>query len=83
MLYKGRSGWRHKERTDAIIHNMGGASGEVSGKTKIETYQRYIEQAEKMEGSWDPPPRLKKICKSLMEKDADTGEWILRYHWHS
>jgi hypothetical protein len=62
---------------------MGGASGAIRGRTKIETYLRYVEETEKMEGSWDPEPRLKKFCKRLMAKDPDTGEWVLPYHWHS
>lgn len=62
---------------------MGGSSGEIRGKTKIETYLRYAEQAEKQEGSWHPPVQNKKECKRLMEKDPGTGEWILRFHWHT
>jgi hypothetical protein len=62
---------------------MGGSVGEVRGSTKIETYLAYVEEAEDDQGHWDPPVRLKKVCKRLMEKDPETEEWVLRYRWHT
>jgi len=62
---------------------MGGASGEVSGRSKIEAYIKYQEITEGWDGSMDPDPKYKKFCKSLMELDPETGEWVLYYHLHT
>jgi len=58
-----------------IMRRMGGAYGEVRGATKKEATDR--------EGSWYPDPAHKKDCKEEMERDPNTGEWVLRYHWHT
>ena len=66
-----------------IMRSMGGAYGEVRGATKIETYLRYLKEATDREGSWYTDPAHKKDCKEEMERDPNTGEWVLRYHWHT
>lgn len=65
---------------------MGGTNGEVRGRSKAETYQKY---AELVEGFGDifqehhPDPKYKKRCKELMVEDPEAGEWVLRYHLHT
>ncbi len=60
---------------------MGGARGEIRGKSKIEVYLEYKELCEDspLDGK-DPDPSSKKFCKSLMEQDPETEEWVLQYH---
>lgn len=63
---------------------MGGMWGEVRGRTKIETYLKYVEDCEgKEEWSKDPDPAGKKYCYRQMERDEDTGEWVLEFHLHT
>lgn len=65
---------------------MGGLSGQIRGKSKIETYLKYKEQVEQWEGLFEdqqPDPKFKKHCKSLMFQDSSTGEWVLNYHLHT
>lgn len=65
---------------------MGGLSGEIKGKSKIEVYLEYKEKTEQWEGLFqemNPDPSYKKLCKSLMVQDPSTGEWILHYHLHT
>jgi hypothetical protein len=67
-----------------IMTAMGGMGDEVRGRTKIETWLRF-----KRENRSDEPPyemtldwpRNKKETYEMMQKDADTGEWVLRYHF--
>ena len=65
---------------------MGGMTDEVRGPAKIETYLKY---AELVDGygdtfqSHNPDPKNKKLCKSLMEQDPETGEWVLSFHLHT
>ena len=59
---------------------MGGMSGSVRGKSKIETYLKYKEIAENHILP-DPFPRLnKKVCKAAMVWDPRTEEWVLHFH---
>ena len=56
---------------------MGGHSGEIRGKSKIEVYLKYEEQIAGWGGLFedrDPDPKNKKYCKKLMVWDPDTGE---------
>jgi len=63
---------------------MGGTSGTVRGKSKIETYVKYAEIAESdMWGERVPDPHDKKGCKKEMTWDPQTGEWVLHYHLHT
>ena len=65
---------------------MGGYSGEVRGKSKIETYLNYLGEIERVGGpfnSHEPPRQKKKLCKSLMKQDPKSEEWILPYHFHT
>jgi len=62
---------------------MGGTFGQVSGKSKIDAYLQYQEIAENWDGSAHPDPKSKKFCKSQMELDPETGEWVLHYHLHT
>ena len=51
---------------------MGGMINEVRGSSKIETFQCH-----------NPDPKYKKLCKSLMKQDPDTGEWVLVSRLHT
>jgi hypothetical protein len=65
---------------------MGGTSGEIRGKSKIETYLKYTEMVDNHKdilGDAHPDPKYKKICKKLMLQDQHTGEWVLQYHLHT
>jgi hypothetical protein len=65
---------------------MGGFSGEVRGKSKIETYLNYVKAIEHCGGTFNshyPDGKKKKLCKSLMEQDSESGDWILRCHFHT
>ena len=65
---------------------MGGMISEVRGSCKIETYLKY---AELVDGygetfqSHNPNPEYKKLCKSLMKQDSETGEWVLQFRLHT
>lgn len=65
---------------------MGGLTDEVRGRSKSETYQKYVEV---VEGYGDtfldriPDPKYKKYCKRVMVQDPNTGEWVLHYHLHT
>ena len=61
---------------------MGGLRGEVKGVSKSETYQRYVEDAQKYQHMLPdqyPDPAHKKFCKDQMVQDPQTGEWVLHY----
>jgi len=65
---------------------MGGMSGEMRGKSKIEVYLRYVEELEGFGETFqehDPDPKYKKKCKRLMLWDPTAGEWVLHYHLHT
>ncbi len=62
---------------------MGGMSGTVRGASKIETYLKYQEEARDEMWGDRTPPFNKKVCYRLMERDPDTGEWVLHYHVHT
>jgi hypothetical protein len=70
---------------------MGGTYGDVRGKSKIETYQNYLEVCRNWPGggenfddfSQDPDARHKKVCYSEMVWDPDRKEWVLNYHLHT
>jgi hypothetical protein len=67
---------------------VGGISHEVRGRTKIETWLKFTkvkrEILERYEDSmhlrW---PSSKKEAYEQMTKDASTGEWVLRYNFHT
>ncbi|TIW25871.1 MAG: hypothetical protein E5V81_06845 [Mesorhizobium sp.] len=65
---------------------MGGTSGEVRGKSKVETYLKYFDLCagigSMMEGR-NPDPAFKKYTKRQMVQDSETGEWVLYYHLHT
>jgi len=65
---------------------MGGISGEVRGKSKIEVYLKYeekIQEIGEMFQEIDPYPRNKKQCKKQMIWDPEAGKWVLYYHLHT
>lgn len=65
---------------------MGGTHGDVRGCSKIEAYCNYmnvVEQSRSTFSSHYPDPKNKKRCKSLMEQDPVTREWVLQYHLHT
>ncbi len=65
---------------------MGGLSGEVRGKSKIETYLNYVRLIEGLGANFNdhqPDAKHKKVCKSMMTQDPETGEWVLRYYFHT
>ena len=66
------------------ISAMGGMSGEVRGKSKIDAYLHYLRETEGYE-DWTslPNPRHKKACKREMVWDPEAEEWVLHYHLHS
>jgi hypothetical protein len=65
---------------------MGGFRDQVRGKSKIEAYLNYVREIERWGdtmNSHEPDAKYKKVCKSLMKQDPETGEWVLRYHFHT
>jgi hypothetical protein len=65
---------------------MGGTHGEVRGRSKIEAYLNYVELIEGFGAVFNdhfPDAKRKKACKNLMTLDPESGEWILRYHFHT
>ena len=61
---------------------MGGANGDIRGKTKAEVYREYQKQAAKWEdGTRIPDPTDKTECYEKMRKA--NGEWLLSYHFHT
>jgi len=63
---------------------MGGAVGEIRGKSKIEVYLKYREIAENENFQTRiPDPKKKKYCKKEMVWDPETEEWVLYYHLHT
>jgi hypothetical protein len=66
---------------------MGGESGEVRGKTKIETYVKYVEYCESWAGGAGctqcPESSYKKVCYKEMQWDPAREEWVLQYHLHT
>lgn len=62
---------------------MGGTSGEIRGKSKIDVYLKYQEETEEWDGSCNPDPNYKKFCKEQMVLDPETEEWVLYYHLHT
>jgi len=65
---------------------MGGLTDAVRGRSKIETYLKYVERLEGFGETFqerDPDPRYKKVCKREMVQDPITGDWVLRYHLHT
>jgi len=62
---------------------MGGTSGEVRGDRKIDAYLAYVEKCEAWDGDHSPEPQYKKCCYREMERDDETGEWVLWYHFHT
>ena len=63
---------------------MGGTSGEIRGNSKINVYLDYREMTDDcMFETKIPDPKYKKRCKSLMELDSETEEWVLHYYLHT
>ena len=60
---------------------MGGCNGEVTGKTKIQTYLNYVEECESWPLDHDPDPRHKKHCTKLMQWDGESKEWVLEFRF--
>ena len=59
---------------------------EVRGPSKIETYLKYGELVDGYGETFQshiPNPKHKKLCKSLMKQDSETGEWVLRFRLHT
>jgi hypothetical protein len=62
---------------------MGGSTGKITGKSKIEVYLHYVEKTKEWDGDSMPDPKYKKYCKRQMNWNPDTGEWVLHYHLHT
>ena len=65
---------------------MGGTRDEIRGKSKAEVYAKYsalVEQTKHIFGDQYPDAKHKKVCHKLMEQDPNTGDWVLRYHFHT
>lgn len=63
---------------------MGGTSGEIRGKTKIEVYSKYIEIINlDIFSACIPDPKNKKYCKKSMIWDPKNEEWVLFYRLHT
>ncbi len=63
---------------------MGGVNLEVRSTNKADTYRRFVEAAEENPlPDIYPDPKYKKLCKSLMRQDPDTGEWVLRFRFQT
>jgi hypothetical protein len=66
---------------------MGGMGGSVRGRTKLEAYKRFratVNQREIEDRTglfMDAGTGSKQDLYSQMEKDEDTGEWVLYYHF--
>ncbi|HTX22443.1 MAG TPA: hypothetical protein VMD27_11400 [Candidatus Aquilonibacter sp.] len=65
---------------------MGSVHGEIRGESKIDVYLKYVDEIKKWDGVFDehfPDAKYKKVCKNLMEQDPNSGEWVLRYRFHT
>lgn len=65
---------------------MGGTRGEVRGKSKVETYLKYVDLVEGYGDTFPdriPDPAHKKHCKREMVLDPQTEEWVLYYRLHT
>jgi hypothetical protein len=65
---------------------MGGTSGEIRGRSKVETYLKYADFCEgigSMMEDRNPDPAFKKYTKRQMVQAPETGEWVLYYHLHA
>jgi hypothetical protein len=65
---------------------MGSFRGQIRGISKIDVYLKYVAEIKKWNGTFNshnPDAKYKKVCKNLMEQDSESGEWILRYHFHT
>jgi hypothetical protein len=63
---------------------VAGINGEIRGKSKAEVYRKYAAAVDGQGANFldhNPDAKLKKVCKSLMRQDPETGEWVLRYRW--
>ena len=61
---------------------MGGVTLEVRGRSKPETYARFVQQAERNpHPDIYPDPKHKKMCKRMMVQDPQTGEWVLVFRF--
>ena len=74
-----------RKRSECSL-STAGMTGEVCGRSKIETYLQYAELVEAYGDTFldhSPNPKNKKLCKKLMDQDPDTGEWVLHFHLHT
>ncbi len=68
---------------------MGGMGGHCRGKTKLACYKNFRRQVnrkeieERYEMTMDAGGGTKQQLYWQMEKDPETGEWVLLYHFHS
>jgi hypothetical protein len=60
---------------------VGGYRGEVRGKSKADTYLRYLEECERWDLSRYPDPKCKKSCKKQMVWDDTQKEWVLKFRF--
>jgi hypothetical protein len=65
---------------------MGGATGQITGKSKIATYLAYVDLLEGYGETFQdcfPDPSQKKHCKREMVQDAKSGDWVLYFRLHT
>ena len=67
---------------------MGGISDDVRGKTKVATWLAFTKVREEIEDRYGEEmhlrwPSNKKEAYEQMEKDPATGQWVLRYNFHT
>ena len=63
---------------------VGGMNSEIRGKSKAGAYRKYAAAVDREGQNFldhNPDAKHKKLCKSLMQQDPETGEWVLRYRW--
>jgi len=68
---------------------MGGMGGTCRGKTKLACYKNFRREVnrqkieERYDMTMDAAGGTKQQLYRQMEKDPETGEWLLFYHFHS
>ena len=73
-------------KTELQFAAVGGFSDEVRGRTKVETWLNFQKEKRKTLAKYDMEcrwPVTKRDAYAQMLKDPETGEWVLRYNFHT